>query len=105
MLMLEKNMKNISKVIWSAEAVDNLEKIIAYLEANRTEKEIKKFVIKLEKQISVIKEHPLSFPTSQLIEARKSVLSKQTTIFYKVYENAIYIVTIFDNRQNPENLK
>ncbi|HNQ68186.1 MAG TPA: type II toxin-antitoxin system RelE/ParE family toxin [Bacteroidales bacterium] len=98
-------MKNISKVIWSAEAVENLEKIIAYLEANWTEKEIRKFVKKLEKQITVIKKQPLSFPKSQLIEARKSVLSKHTTIFYKVCEDAIFIVTIFDNRQNPENLK
>jgi plasmid stabilization system protein ParE len=98
-------MKNISKVIWSAEAVENLEKIITYLEANWTEKEIRKFVKKLEKQITVIKSQPHSFPKSQFIEARKSVLSEQTTIFYKVYADAIYIVTMFDNRQNPENLK
>jgi len=30
-------MKNISKVIWSAEAVENLEKIISYLEEQTTE--------------------------------------------------------------------
>jgi plasmid stabilization system protein ParE len=98
-------MKNISKVVWSSEAVENLEKIIAYLEEKWSEKEIKKFIKKLEKQISVIKKQPLSFPKSQLIEARKSVLSKQTTIYYKVFEDVIYIVTIFDNRQNPEKLK
>jgi len=98
-------MKNISKVVWSSEAVENLEKIIAYLEEKWSEKEIKKFIKKLEKQISVIKKQPLSFPKSQLIEARKSVLSKQTIIYYKVFEDVIYIVTIFDNRQNPEKLK
>ncbi len=98
-------MKNISKVIWSVEAVENLERIIQYLQENWTEKEIKKFLKKLEKTISIIKKQPLSFPKSQYIEARKLVLSKQTTIFYKVYADAIYIVTIFDSRQNPENLK
>lgn len=74
-------MKSISKVIWSAEALENLEKIITYLEKNWSEKEIKKFVKKLEKQISLIKKQPLSFPKSQLVEIRKSVLSKQITIF------------------------
>jgi len=98
-------MKNISKVIWSAEALENLEKIITYLEKNWSEKEIKKFVKKLEKQISLIKKQPLSFPKSQLVEIRKSVLSKQITIFYKTSGDTIYIITIFDNRQNPEKLK
>ena len=98
-------MKNISKVIWSGEAVENLEKIIAYLQEKWSEKEIKKFIKKLNKQISVIKNLPQSFPKSYYIEARKSVLSKHTTIYYKVFENIVYIVTIFDNRQNPEKLK
>lgn len=98
-------MKSISKVIWSAEALENLEKIITYLEKNWSEKEIKKFVKKLEKQISLIKKQPLSFPKSQLVEIRKSVLSKQITIFYKTSGDTIYIVAIFDNRQNPEKLK
>jgi hypothetical protein len=40
-------MKNIAKVIWSAEAVENLEKIIQYLQEHWTEQEIKKFVKKL----------------------------------------------------------
>ena len=98
-------MKNISKVIWSSEAVQNLEKIIAYLEEKWTEKEIKKFIKKLEKQISVIKNHPVSFPKSYHFEARKSVLSKHITIYYKVFEDAIYILAIFDNRQDREKLK
>lgn len=103
--MLEKSMKSISKVVWTREAVDCLEEIIAYLEENWSEKEIKKFVIKLEKQISIIKNQPYSFPKSYYIKARKSVLSKHSTIYYNIFGDVIYIITIFDNRQNPKNLK
>ncbi|TVR77177.1 MAG: type II toxin-antitoxin system RelE/ParE family toxin [Chitinophagaceae bacterium] len=38
-------MKKITKVIWSIEAVDNLDKIIAYLEEKWSEKEIKRFFL------------------------------------------------------------
>jgi plasmid stabilization system protein ParE len=98
-------MKNISKVVWSEEAVENLKKIIQYLEENWTETEIKKFATKLEKQISIIRSQPDSFPKANHIDVRRSVLSKQTAIYYKVDQDSIRIVTVFDNRQNPEKLK
>jgi plasmid stabilization system protein ParE len=98
-------MKNISKVVWSQEAVENLNKIIQYLEENWTEKEIKKFVLMLEKQISIIKTQPDSFPKANKLDVRRSVLSNQTTIYYNIYQDTIRIVTIFDNRQNPKKLK
>lgn len=98
-------MKNISKVIWSEEAVENLKKIIHYLEENWTEKEIKKFVQKLEKQILIITIQPDSFPKANNLDVHRSVLTKQTTIYYNVHQESIRIVTIFDTRQNPKKLK
>lgn len=97
-------MKNISKIVWSAQAIESFEKIIAYLKENWTEKEIKKFIKILENQISIIKDHPLSFPKSQFVQIRKSVLSKHITLYYKIVEDVVYIVTIFDNRQSPEKI-
>lgn len=98
-------MKNIYKVVWSDEALKNLEKIIQYLENNWTEKEIGKFAVLLEKQIHLIQNNPQLYPKSDYIpELRKSVLSKQVSIFYKIAKNEIRIVTLFDNRQNPNKL-
>lgn len=98
-------MKSISKVVWSEEAVENLKGIIQYLEENWTEREIRKFAMKLEKQISIIKLQPLSFPKARNFDVRRSVLTKQTTIYYNVYQDILRIVSIFDNRQSPEKLK
>ncbi|NLL27317.1 MAG: type II toxin-antitoxin system RelE/ParE family toxin [Bacteroidales bacterium] len=97
-------MKNTCKVIWSFEAVDNLDAIINWLEKNWSEKEIKKFLLKLKNQIKIIQNQPLSFPKSQFIAARKSVLSKHLTIYYNYKEESIYILSIFDSRQALQKL-
>ena len=98
-------MKSISKVVWSEEAVENLQKIIQFLEENWSEKEIRKFAMKLEKQISIIKSQPHTFPKANNFDVRRSVLSKQTSIYYNVHQDTLRIVTIFDNRQDPKKLK
>ena len=99
-------MKNGYKVIWSAEAVRNIEDIIQYLQTNWTDKEIRKFFVKLDKRIALISSRPLIFPSTQTkAQAHRSVLSKQTTIYYKVLKDQILILALFDNRQDPDKLK
>ena len=44
-------MKNGLKIRWTEEATKNLESIIIYLESNWTDKELKRFFQKLEKQM------------------------------------------------------
>lgn len=98
-------MKSIYKVIWSEEALKNLKEIIDYLEENWSQKEIRKFASLLDKQIHLIQNNPQLFPESEILQnLRKSVLSKQVSIYYEVVENEIHIVTLFDNRQDPSNL-
>lgn len=36
---------------------------------------------------------------------RRCVMSRQTSIFFKVYKNEILIISVFDNRQNPKKRK
>lgn len=65
----------------------------------------KEFVLKFDKSLKQIQELPDSFPESEKIRGlRKCVVTKQTTVFYKFSETTIDVVTIFDNRQNPQSL-
>ena len=99
-------MRNIYKIIWSDEALNNLKSIIEYLENNWTEREIKKFAQLLDKWLSLLASNPYSFPaTNHPKKLRKVVISKQTSIFYQPFENHVRIVSLFDNRRNPEWLK
>lgn len=98
-------MKNIYRIIWSNEALNNLGAIIEYLEHNFTEREIRKFVQLLEKRLALLASNPYSFPTiNHPKKLRKVVISKQTSIFYLPVDNHIRIVSLFDNRRNPELL-
>ena len=99
-------MKSTYKIIWTDEAFKNLENIIAYLEKFWTEKEIRKFARLLDKQLLLIRKNPALYPISKKSnEIRKSVLTKQITLYYRIIETQIYLIALFDSRQNPDKLK
>lgn len=99
-------MENIYRVVWSDEALKSLKGIIEYLENNWTKKEITKFVNLLEKRISVIVSNPFSFPVViHPKKIRKAVVSKQISIFYLPDNSQITILSLFDNRRNPDRIK
>ncbi|OYT12089.1 MAG: hypothetical protein B6I19_10340 [Bacteroidetes bacterium 4572_114] len=99
-------MKNIYKIVWSDEALRNLRDIIDYLENRWTKKEIQKFARLLDHQINLIENNPFLFAKSVHFKGlRKSVLSKQTTIYYRISDFEVHLVTLFDNRQNPHRLR
>lgn len=101
--LLVRFMKNTYKLIWSDEALFNLKEIINYLENRWTQREIKKFSQLLDRQLKLIEDNPYLFAESQNSNGlRKSVLSKQTTIYYRIQDNEIQIMTLFDNRQDPK---
>ena len=64
------------------------------------------FKKRLSKQISLIEQNPNLFPISKYNpRLRKAILSKQTTIFYEVSGQLIYIVFLFNNKQDIEKIK
>ena len=64
------------------------------------------FIRKLDKCIKVIKVFPYSFPESEKEKGlRKCVITKQTTLYYRFNSTTINVITIFDTRQDPANLK
>ena len=98
-------MKSGLKIKWTLEAVQNLEGLIEYLETNWTQKEISKFITKFEKQLVIISTFPLAYPISKKKNVHRCVMSSNVTIFYKVQHDTLYLVSIFDNRQDPKKLK
>ncbi|WP_167615439.1 type II toxin-antitoxin system RelE/ParE family toxin [Maribellus sediminis] len=98
-------MKNTYKLIWSNEAIQNLKHILEYLELNWTKREIRKFARLLDKKLNLIESNPFIFAES--IHSKglwKSVITKQTSLFYRIEHYEIRIITLFDNRQNPAKL-
>jgi len=89
----------------SKRAEKKLENLFGYLEAKWSSRVKSNFVNKLEKEIRQIQQHPEGFPKSEIIKGlHNHVITKQTTIYYKCDKKYIYIVTVFDSRQNPKKL-
>ncbi len=99
-------MANTYKIVWSDEALSNLKQIVSYLEEYWTTREIKKFALLLDRQLIRIENNPQLFPKStHKKNIRKSVLSRQISIYYGIHKFEFRIFTLFDNRQNPKKLK
>lgn len=83
-----------------------LENLIEYLENEWSTKTKNSFIKKLDKVLDQIKINPNCYPQSQIQNGiHKCVITKQTTIYYRFDDKAIYVITIFDNRQDPKKLE
>lgn len=78
-------MKNTYKIIWSDEALNNLKGILDYLESRWTKRELRQFAQLLEKHLHTVEHNPFLFAESgESNGMRKSVMTKQTTIYYRI---------------------
>ncbi len=92
-------------IILSKRAKNKLEKLLEYLESEWSERIKNDFIKKLDHSIQIIKSNPESFPKTTIIKGlHKCVVTKQNTIYYRIKNSNIEIVTIFDTRQNPKKL-
>ncbi|GEM_PF-155098 len=104
MMKLGKNLDY--RLFWTEEAIRNLEEILDYLIDNWSQKEVESFNKKLSKQLDLILINPKMFPVSSYNpRLRKAVLSKQTTVFYELKGNIIYLAYLFVNRKNIIGIK
>ncbi|WP_395079808.1 type II toxin-antitoxin system RelE/ParE family toxin [Gracilimonas sp.] len=95
------------KIKWSEKSLQDLDQILDYLEKEWTKKEIQNFKEKLFNRIEIIGKYPKIFKASEIKpQLRRSVLSKQTSIFYQIQpeKKTISIVRLFDNRMDINRL-
>jgi len=99
-------MKNTYKLVWTEEALSGLKGIFNYLERKFSEKDIQKFAKKLDKQLELLKKSPETFAfTNSSKKVRRTIIVKLTSLYYRIEGNEVKIISVFDNRQNPEKIK
>jgi len=77
-----------------------------YLQQEWGIKTVDKLDKKIEKTLDLIAETPEMYPPSAYRNnTRRCVISKQTSIYYRIRPKAIEVLTIFDMRQHPSKLK
>lgn len=89
------------KIRWTARASKNLDKILDYLEDEWDIKTVQNFSTKLLSFLETLKTKP---EIGKLVEKDKKirafVLTKQNTLFYRIKDQQIIILQLFDNRMN-----
>ena len=99
-------MKNGYKILWTDNALKELQKAVEHLEENWTEKELKNLAITLEKTLHLISQNPYLFQASNFKEElRRAVILSLNTLYYRINENSVEIISFFSNRQNPKKRK
>lgn len=97
------------KVVWSAKARIEYLELLEYLSRSNSKKRIKTLSEGIEKVLSNITSKPKMYPlfNERLPNVHKAVITKRTTIFYRVQEavGEIEVIAVFDTRQDPDKLK
>lgn len=89
------------KIIWTPEAEKTFEAIISHLQEHWSNKEIKKFVEKLDRILEHISRHPLAYRSAGKEDVREALVNRQNLLLYRVVENNIYLLYFWDTRKNP----
>lgn len=95
----------IKELKFSQRSLCEINSIAEYIEFKWSEKSKLKFLTLLNRSFNLIQLNPEMFPISEFEELRKCVVSKQTSVFFMIDKNKIYIVSVFDTRQNPNKIK
>lgn len=76
------------KVIWSPRSLNNLEEVLQYLQKNWSHQVIKNFIIRMDRVVQLISEHPQIFrQVSMNNTVREAVITKHnllSTALHKV---------------------
>lgn len=91
------------KIRWTSRALQNLSKIITYLKSEWPQKVSDDFEQKLKSKLSILVKFPLLGPESEISAGyRKYIITKHNTIYYRIKNDQIFILNIYDTRQRPK---
>ncbi len=99
-------MKSGFRIFWTEHALNELKQTLEYLEANWTEKEIRNLVRKLEETLILVAHSPLLFQVSDIKpEVRRVVISTYNTLYYRIANDQVEILSFYSNRKSPGKRK
>jgi len=95
-----------ARVIWNKRASKQLQELQKHLEQEFGIKTVKTFTNRLFKFLELLIKYPhIGTLENKTEDIRGFLLHRHTTIIYKIKQDSIYILSLFDNRQNPNRKK
>lgn len=94
------------KIQWTDHALSELSVTVKYLEKNWSERELIQFSNVVDNTIEIISRHPEIYPVSnKKKKIRKAVVDKNNTIYYRIINDSIQILSVFGTKQDPAKRK
>lgn len=91
------------EIRWSKTARQSYLDILLYIQDNWGDERAIKFSRKVESILASVKNTPFMFPATSIgpnKKIRRCVVSKQSSLYYKVEEKTIDLLTFYDNRRD-----
>ena len=98
-------MENSYEILWTDLALEELDETVKYLERKFSQNEIDNLGDEIERITLIISHNPTIFPLSGKLKTRKVVILKFNTLYYRVINEKIEIISFFSNRQSPKTRK
>ncbi len=90
---------------WSPVTKDEFADLLNYVETQFGLDAALKLLDKTEMVLEDISEQPAMYPASEKFPSiRKAVITKQTSLFYRITGVEIQLLHFWDNRRSPESL-
>jgi plasmid stabilization system protein ParE len=95
-----------AQVVWNRKAVRQFEKIQEYLSKEFGDKTTEEFTKRVFNFLDLLSDYPdLGTVENKERNIRGFLLHRHTTLFYKIGSDKIYLLAMFDNRQDPKKPK
>jgi|SRR5689334_3728577 len=92
------------QIIYKKRFSNKLIKLLQYLEVEWGQKTAAEFLNKLDSRIHTLKEQPfIGKPSAKKPQVRTILITKHNRIYYKISNNTIIILNLYDTRKNPQN--
>lgn len=97
----------VQKVTWLPLAQSTFSEAVQYLDENFSEKEIQKFVNKIQQTILIIRSNPKLGRPCKKTNIFKIIINKRILLFYRYRptHNEIQLLSFWNTWQNPKKLK
>ena len=94
------------RIIWTIESEQDFSDILEYLSQNWNNSVALTFIDLVDLLLTQISINPNQYPViNNKLRIRKCVITKHNSLYYRNRRDHIELLRIYDNRQNPDNLK
>ena len=91
------------QIIVKKRFINKVQKVLTYLEKEWSHKVACEFLEKIDRRIDLLTKQPyVGAPSNKIKDVRGVLVSRHNRLYYKIKNNTVTILNIYDTRLNPK---